>query len=205
MMGREPLPTLGNVSWHLAGHYKIIVHNPKMGEHGPNIDPRWARWANIDVQGHFCDARPRQDQSFGEKMLRRDSVMRPCWPLGRAFLESILQHDPKTIQMDLMNDGSGASSDPRERFLAPRRPLDPSLPRHGRCWAKPIQSGHAVQRKRCGSLNLSFSYWEAALNRRPFFQPSRSVSWNLAGHWREPSGAHRGCARPRQDSAFSEK
>ena len=61
MMGREPLPTLGNVSWHLAGHYKIIV-------------------------------------------------------------------------------------------------LDPSLPRHGRCWAKPIQSGHAVQRKRCGSLNRSFSY-----------------------------------------------
>ena len=32
------------------------------------------------------------------------------------------------------------------------------FPRHGRCWAKPIQSGHAVQRKRCGSLNRSFSY-----------------------------------------------
>ena len=78
MMGREPLPTLGNVSWHLAGHYKIIV-------------------------------------------------------------------------------------------------LDPSLPRHGRCWAKPIQSGHAVQRKRCGSLNLSFSYWEAALNRRPFFQSLQAL------------------------------
>ena len=28
MMGREPLPTLGNVSWHLAGHYKIIVLDP---------------------------------------------------------------------------------------------------------------------------------------------------------------------------------
>ena len=26
----------------------------------------------------------------------------------------------------------------------------------------------------------------------------------LAGHWWEPSGAHRGCARRRQDSAFSE-
>ena len=59
--------------------------------------------------------------------------MRPRWPLGRAFLESNLQHDPKTVQMDLMNDGSGASSDPRERFLAPRGHykiivLDPSLP-----------------------------------------------------------------------------
>ena len=45
-----------------------------------------------------------------------------------------------------------------------------------RHWAAALKSGHAVQRKRCGSLNLSFSYWEAALNRRPFFQPSRSVS-----------------------------
>ena len=34
---------------------------------------------------------------------------------------------------------------------------------------------------------------------------SGSVSWNLAGHWWEPSGAHRGCARPQQDSTFSEK
>ena len=77
-----------------------------------------------------------------------------------------------------------------------------------RHWAAALKSGHAVQRKRAGSLNrkvLSFSYREAARGRRPFFRPSGSVSWNLAGHWWEPSGAYRGCARPRQDSAFSEK
>ena len=34
--------------------------------------------------------------------------------------------------------------------------------------------------------------------------PSRSVSWNLAGHWWELSGFG-GRARPGQDSAFSEK
>ena len=34
MMGREPLPTLGNVSWHLAGHYKIIVLDPSLPRHG---------------------------------------------------------------------------------------------------------------------------------------------------------------------------
>ena len=84
MMGREPLPTLGNVSWHLAGHYKIIV-------------------------------------------------------------------------------------------------LDPSLPRHGRCWAKPIQSGHAVQRKRCGSLNRSFSYWEAARSLRPPREASPGTSQATGG------------------------
>ena len=124
-------------------------------------------------------------------------------------VESILQHDPKRFKWTSWMMGREAargrrpSSDPRDSCSRPYSAH--FLPRHGRCWAKPIQSGHAVQRKRAGSLNLSFSYREAALGRRPFFQPSRSVSWNLAGHWWEPSGAHRGCARPQQDSAFSKK
>ena len=76
-------------------------------------------------------------------MLRRDSDATSL-ATGESVSRVNSQHDPKTIQMDLMNDGSGASSDPRERFLAPRGHykiivLDPSLPRHGRCWAKPIQ------------------------------------------------------------------
>ena len=36
-----------------------------------------------------------------------------------------------------------------------------------RHWAAALKSGHAVQRKRCGSLNRSFSYWEAARSLRP--------------------------------------
>ena len=138
-------------------------------------------------------------------MLRRDSDATSL-ATGESVSRVNSQHDPKTIQMDLMM-GREAARGCRSLF----RPLGSVswikfwFPRHGRCWAKPIQSGHAVQRKRCGSLNRSFSYWEVALNRRPFFRPSRSVSWNLAGHWWEPSGAHRGCARCRQDSAFSEK
>ena len=164
-------------------------HSPKMGQHR--------------CSGRIFATPVLGSRKVSEKKCFAGTVMRPRWPLGRAFLESILQHDPKTVQMDLMNDGSGVSWHLAGHYKI--IVLDPSLPRHGRCWAKPIQSGHAVQRKRCGSLNLSFSYWEAALNRRPFFQPSRSVSWNLAGHWREPSRAHRGRARPRQDSAFSEK
>ena len=58
------------------------------------------------------------------------------------------------------------------------------LPRHGRCWAKPIQSGHsghAVQRKRCGSLNRSFSYWEAARSLRPPLQASPGTSQATGG------------------------
>ena len=53
-----------------------------------------------------------------EKKCFAGTVMRPRWPLGRAFLESILQHDPKTVQMGLMNDGSGSLFRP-----SPRRPL----------------------------------------------------------------------------------
>ena len=124
-----------------------------MGEHGPNIDPKWAniapKWANIDVQGAFLQC-PSGRSKVSEKKCFAGTVMRPRWPLGRVFLESILQHDPKTVQMGLMNDGSGSLFRPsgRKRFLEPRRPLQNScsrpfsahfLPRHGRCWAKPIQ------------------------------------------------------------------
>ena len=112
-----------------------------------------------------------------EKKCFAGTVMRPRWPLGRAFLESILQHDPKTVQMDLMNDGSGASSDPRESFLAPRGHykiivLDPSLPRHGRCWAKPIQSGCAV-----AEANLALLKGVRTDAADPLLR--------LAGHWWE--------------------
>ena len=76
--------------------------------------------------------------------------------------------------------GREASSDPREAFPGTSQATITFLfstfsshfvPRHGRCWAKPIQSGHAVQRKRCGSLNRSFSYWEAAPSLRPSSDP----------------------------------
>ena len=129
-------------------------------------------------------------------MLRRDSDATSL-ATGESVSRVNSQHDPKTIQMDLMM-GREAARGCRSLF----RPLGSVswikflFPRHGRCWAKPIQSGHAVQRKRCG---------EAARRRRTLFRPSGSVSWNLAGHWWEPSGAHRGCARPKQDSTFSKK
>ena len=41
-------------------------------------------------------------KSVSEKKYFAGTVVRPRWPLGRAFLGSILQHDPKTIQIDLM-------------------------------------------------------------------------------------------------------
>ena len=177
---------------HLGGTWRsniarnMVQQGAKMWQHSPNITPRWAnmapnidsRWANIEVQGALLQCPSQAAARFRRKNASQGQWHHLAGHWG-AFLASIL------------NGTSQAT------LLCPFR--------HGRCWAKQIQSGHAVQRKRCGSLNLSFSYWEAALNRRPFFQPSRSVSWNLAGHWREPSGAHRGCARPRQDSAFSEK
>ena len=67
-----------------------------MGEHGPNIDRRWTniapRWANISPsRRHFRGGR-------GKVFLG----VRPCWPLGRAFLESTLQHDLKMVQMGLV-------------------------------------------------------------------------------------------------------
>ena len=125
-------------------------HSPKMGQHRCS-----GRIFAMPVLG---------SRKVSEKKCFAGTVMRPRWPLGRAFLESILQHDPKTVQMDLMNDGSGVSWHLAGHYKI--IVLDPSLPRHGRCWAKPIQSGHAVQRKRCGSLNRSFSYREAARRRR---------------------------------------
>ena len=44
-----------------------------------------------------------------------------------------------------------------------------------------LKSGHAVQRKRCGSLNRSFSYWEAARSRRPFREASPGTSQATGG------------------------
>ena len=55
---------------------------------------------------------------------------------------------------------------------------------------QPLKSGHAVQRKRCGSLNRSFSYWEAARSLRPptltkrLLEPRRP----LVGAFRRSSG-----------------
>ena len=61
-----------------------------------------------------------------------------------------------------------------------------------RHWAAALKSGHAVQRKRCGSLNRSFSYWEAAPSLRPplptlgkrLLEPRRP----LVGAFRRSSG-----------------
>ena len=72
--GPNIAPRWANMAQH---RLQMGQHGPKMGEHGPNIDPRWAniapRWANIGLfRRHFRNARPRQEQGFGEKMLRRD-------------------------------------------------------------------------------------------------------------------------------------
>ena len=74
-----------------------------------------------------------------------------------------------------------------------------------RHWAAALKSGHAVQRKRCGSLNLSFSYREAARRRRTplptlekrFLEPRRP----LVGAFRRPSGV---CPSPAGFSFFRE-
>ena len=170
----------------------MVQDGAKMGQHSPNITSRWAnmapnidsrwanivrRWANLENQGAF----PRQPQNFGEKMLRRDSDAISL-AIGESVSRVNSQHDPKTIQMDLMM-GREAARGCRSLF----RPLGSVswikflFPRHGRCWAKPIQSGHAVQRKRCGSLNRSFSYWEAARSRRPFREASPGTSQATGG------------------------
>ena len=85
----------------------MVQHGAKMGQHSPNITPRWAnmapnidsrwanvvpRWANIEVQ---------EPQGFGEKMLRRDSDATSL-ATGESVSRVNSQHDPKTIQMDLM-------------------------------------------------------------------------------------------------------
>ena len=127
-----------------------------------------------------------------EKMLAK----RWCFEWKCSKLHSI------SLQLSRLTTRVGCPNSLISRNLSLPPPLPGRRPAVGR---KPFKSGHAVQRKRCGSLNRSFSYREAALYRRPFFRPSGSVSWNLAGHWWEPSGAHRGCARPQQDSAFSKK
>ena len=117
-------------------------------------------------------------------MLRRDSDATSL-ATGESVSRVNSQHDPKTIQMDLLmgREAARVGSVSWIKFL---------FPRHGRCWAKPIQSGHAVQRKRCGSLNRSFSYWEAALSLRPplptlgkrLLEPRRP----LVGAFRRSSG-----------------
>ena len=138
-------------------------------------------------------------------MLRRDSDATSL-ATGESVSRVNSHHDPKTIQMDLMM-GREAAWGCRSLF----RPLGSVswikflFPRHGRCWAKPIQSGHAVQRKRCGSLNRSFSYWEGARSLRPplptlgkrLLEPRRP----LVGAFRRSSGV---CPSPAGFSFFRE-
>ena len=74
-----------------------------MWQHSPNITPRWAnmaptiapRWANIDAQVAFLQCPSQAEARFR----RKNASQGPRWPLGRAFLESILQHDPKTVPL----------------------------------------------------------------------------------------------------------
>ena len=88
----------------------IAPNNPKIGEHGPQHNPRWAniapRRANIEVPAHFCHARPRQPTSLAT---------------GGSVSRVNSQHDPKTIQMDLM---MGRFLDKIWKIIV----LDPSLP-----------------------------------------------------------------------------
>ena len=73
-------------------------HRPKMGQHRRS-------------GGIFATPVPGRSKVL-EKKCFAGTVMRPRWPLGRAFLESILQHDLKMVHMDLMNDGSGSCPGP---------------------------------------------------------------------------------------------
>ena len=69
-----------------------IAPASQMGQHSPNIAPRWA---NIGLfRGHFCNV---GRSKVLETKCFAGIVMRPCRPQGRAFLEPIL--NPKTIQM----------------------------------------------------------------------------------------------------------
>ena len=76
-------------------------HRPQMGQHSPKMGQhrRSGGIFAMPVLGR---------SKISEKNCFAGTVMRPPWPLGRAFLASILQHDPKTVQMGLMNDGSGS-------------------------------------------------------------------------------------------------
>ena len=79
-------------------------------QHSPNITPRWAnmapsrwanivpRWANIEVQGPFLQCPSQAAAKFRRKKCFAGTVMRPRWPLGRAFLESILNMTPKQFK-----------------------------------------------------------------------------------------------------------
>ena len=48
----------------------------------------------------------------------RRIVMRPCWPLERAFLESIVQHDPKAVEMGLVMRPTWAQNGFKNRHCA---------------------------------------------------------------------------------------
>ena len=100
---------------------------------------------------------------------------------------------------------AGAKNNPPKMVRNPSALFTFDKQRGRRHWAAALKSGHAVQRKRCGSLNRSFSYREAARSLRPplptlgkrLLEPRRP----LVGAFRRSSGV---CPSPAGFSFFRE-